>query len=196
MDRKRTPAEIETSVLVKSARRCPLCFYLSRDLGEKLGQIAHLDKDPANYMEDNLAYMCLEHHTLYDSRASQHKNYTLQEAKTAREELYEAILHNQHAFSSLSNPSVAESDSQRKLRAILPWKGKIVKHSHMNTGIAVSLIGPVKGSSYVEVFDCTDLSVTVGKRGNDGYSTSIALDNIQISFDNARQCLELQERNS
>jgi hypothetical protein len=64
MDRKRTAAEIETSVLFKSARRCTLCFYLSRDLNEKRGQLAHLDKDPSNDAEDNLAFMCLDHHTL------------------------------------------------------------------------------------------------------------------------------------
>jgi hypothetical protein len=42
-------------------------------LSEKLGQIAHLDKDPSNAAEDNLAFMCLTHHALYDSKTSQHK---------------------------------------------------------------------------------------------------------------------------
>jgi hypothetical protein len=41
--RKKIPTDNETAVLVKSARRCPLCFCLEGDLEEKLGQIAHLD---------------------------------------------------------------------------------------------------------------------------------------------------------
>lgn len=95
-DRKQTPTEIETNVLIKSARRCTLCFHLSGDLDEKLGQLTHLDKDPSNSAEDNLAFMCLQHHTLFDSKASQHKNYTFQEVRTARNRLYEAISRKEH----------------------------------------------------------------------------------------------------
>jgi hypothetical protein len=100
MKRKKTPAEIETDVLLKSVRRCTLCFYLSGELKEKIGQIAHVDKDPSNFAEDNLAFMCLEHHTLFDSRTSQHKNYTPAEVKAARARLYEAIAQNRHMTSA------------------------------------------------------------------------------------------------
>jgi hypothetical protein len=96
MNRKRIPIEIETAVLTKSARRCSLCFLLSRDLSERRGQIAHLDQDPSNYAEDNLAFMCLDHHSLYDSSTSQHKNYTISEVKVARAELYTAISRQAH----------------------------------------------------------------------------------------------------
>lgn len=41
MNRKRVPTEIETAVLMQSARRCTLCFRLFHDLNEKRGQIAH-----------------------------------------------------------------------------------------------------------------------------------------------------------
>ena len=82
---------------MKSARRCTLCFHLSRDLGEKHGQIAHIDKDPSNPSEDNLAFMCLPHHSLFDSKTSQHKNYTQNEVKSARAVLYEAIASHKHA---------------------------------------------------------------------------------------------------
>jgi hypothetical protein len=75
---------------------------LSGDLDEKIGQIAHLDKDPSNYAEDNLAFMCLEHHTLFDSTTSQHKNYTLREVKTARRKLYEAITQRKHVREQLA----------------------------------------------------------------------------------------------
>jgi hypothetical protein len=62
-----------------------------------MGQIAHVDGDPSNSAEDNLAYMCLPHHSLFDSRTSQHKNYTLQEVKAGRNRLYEAIARGEHA---------------------------------------------------------------------------------------------------
>jgi len=89
--RKPIPSAIEACVLAQSARRCCLCFRLDGDLTEKLGQIAHLDHDPANCSEDNLAWLCLEHHTLYDSTTSQHKNYTIAEVKDARAKLYAAV---------------------------------------------------------------------------------------------------------
>ena len=91
MDRKHIPTEIEMAVLTKSARRCALCFFLSRDLSEKRGQIAHLDQNPSNFAEDNLAFVCLDHHSLYDSTTRQHKNYTIAEVKGARADLYKAI---------------------------------------------------------------------------------------------------------
>ncbi|MBX3073798.1 hypothetical protein KF913_07725 [Candidatus Obscuribacterales bacterium] len=96
MTRKTTPTAIETAVLVKSARRCALCFSLTGDLLEKLGQIAHLDQDPSNTSEDNLAFLCLLHHTLYDSKTSQHKNYTKSEVKVARLQLYECVENGKH----------------------------------------------------------------------------------------------------
>jgi hypothetical protein len=110
-ERKATPKEIETAVLTKAARRCAFCFYLSGDLGEKEGQIAHLDQNPSNFAEDNLLFLCLRHHTLYDSKTSQHKNYTISEAKQERNELYEAIVRREH----WSDPS----SSQQKARLFL-----------------------------------------------------------------------------
>lgn len=89
--RKHILVAVETSVLTKSARRCCLCHHLRRDFEEKLGQIAHLDHDPTNEKEDNLAWLCLEHHSLYDSTTSQNKGYTPHEVKAARAQLYEAI---------------------------------------------------------------------------------------------------------
>jgi hypothetical protein len=64
----------------------------------------------------------------------------------------------------------------------------------MNTGRAVLMTGPVRGSSYVEVFEVTEFFVRIGKRGQDAFSRSIPLANIEISWDDGRDCLELQER--
>ena len=93
--RARTTALVETRVLDRSRRRCTLCFHIDGDLSEKLGQIAHLDEDRSNSSEDNLAWMCLAHHSLYDSTTSQHKNYTIHEVKAARERLYSLVEQNQ-----------------------------------------------------------------------------------------------------
>lgn len=91
-----------------------------------------------------------------------------------------------------SNP-VSESESERKLRAILPWIGKTVKLSQMAAGRAVYMIGPIMGSSYVQLMDCTEFYVTVGTTGNGAWQRSISLFNIEISRDNQQNCLELQE---
>jgi mRNA-degrading endonuclease toxin of MazEF toxin-antitoxin module len=93
-----------------------------------------------------------------------------------------------------SGPAVPppESPGQLKRKEIIPWIGKVVTLSQMNTGRAVMLIGPVAGSSVVKVLDCTDSYVTVEFHG--GGSKSIALANIEISFDNAQKRLDLQER--
>ncbi len=94
--RKPTPRPTELNVLNQSRRRCALCFHLTGDLTEKHGQLAHLDDDPANFAEDNLAFLCLPHHSVYDSTTSQHKNYTIAEVKVARERLYQAIVEERH----------------------------------------------------------------------------------------------------
>jgi hypothetical protein len=39
-----------------------------------------------------LAFLCFEHHDQFDSSTSQSKNFTLQEVKRYREELYEKVL--------------------------------------------------------------------------------------------------------
>jgi len=61
----------------------------------------------------------------------------------------------------------------------------------MNMGRDVALMGPVRGRSAVKLLDCTEFYVTIG---NDDWSKSVSLSNIEISFDAANKCLELQER--
>jgi hypothetical protein len=100
-DDKKPPRAIidpddETKVLTSGARRCALCFHLVGDLSEKEGQIAHVDRNRANKAPDNLAFLCLPHHSIYDSTNSQHKNYTPRELKAVRAQLYEAIAAGKH----------------------------------------------------------------------------------------------------
>src|SRR5258708_2630818 len=100
--RKRIPPDVEAAVLNQSRRRCALCFHLHGDTKTKKGQVAHLDHRRANSIEDNLAFLCLDHHTDYDSITSQHKNYTIHEVKVARGALYRWV---QKGMPSLSRAS-------------------------------------------------------------------------------------------
>jgi len=68
-----------------------MCFGLRRDTSLKIGQIAHLDRNSSNNDPENLAFLCLEHHSEYDSRSYQAKGYTIPEVKRYRSELYSAI---------------------------------------------------------------------------------------------------------
>jgi hypothetical protein len=74
-------------VLLRSRRRCCVCFALSGDSTPKRGQIAHLDRDASNNVTENLAFLCLEHHDEYDSRTRQSKSMTEREVKQFRRQL-------------------------------------------------------------------------------------------------------------
>lgn len=86
--RKSIPIAIETAVLIRSRRRCCLCVFWEDDRLQKDGQIAHVDHDPSNCAEDNLAYLCLKHHNEYDSKQIQGKNISQQEIRHAQNELF------------------------------------------------------------------------------------------------------------
>ena len=113
VSRKKVPPGNETAVLLKSARRCLLCFHLHGDLQEKHGQIAHLDGDRSNGAEDNLAFICLPHHSLFDSTTSQHKNYTVHELKALRRRLYQAVAKGKHlAAASITVAGGVDADRE------------------------------------------------------------------------------------
>ena|SRR4028119_169601 len=86
---KSTAPTVETGVLLRSRRRCAICFGLHRDTNVKRGQITYLDHDNTNSNFANLAFLCLEHHAEYDSKASQSKGITEREIMSFRGELYE-----------------------------------------------------------------------------------------------------------
>jgi len=95
------------------------------------------------------------------------------------------------AHSSIGKPSqqVPESENQRKMRAILPWKGKVIVLSQMNTGRAVMLQGPKRGSSDVLLLDCDEFTVTIGDAAD---PRVIPLEFVTPSREKGR--LEIQER--
>jgi len=87
--RPRTPEQAVTEALVRSRRRCALCFGLEHRNAVVKGQIAHIDHDVTNNDPDNLAWLCLDHHDQYDSRTSQSKGLTMPELLHYRADLYE-----------------------------------------------------------------------------------------------------------
>lgn len=117
--RRATPSATELLVLDRSRRRCALCYQIDNDLFEKHGQIAHLDQDPTNFAEGNLAWLCLRHHSLYDSKTSQHKNYTQAEVKAARSRLYAAIRRNLHISRALPAPGLGRNEDRKTLDDIM-----------------------------------------------------------------------------
>ena len=86
-NRKPIPNDTQHRILDRCRRRCALCVHFDQDYSQKEGQLAHIDRDPSNNDEDNLAYLCLPHHNDYDSNRRQTKNLTERELKTARDRL-------------------------------------------------------------------------------------------------------------
>lgn len=89
MARKPIPEAVQNSILLKCRRRCCLCFWLEGK-GEVLkGQIAHLDQNNENNAEDNLCFLCLDHHDEYDGTTRLAKGLKENEVRTWRDQLYE-----------------------------------------------------------------------------------------------------------
>lgn len=93
MASKKVSTETETQILLKGRRRCCLCFWHSGIDEVQKGQIAHLDQDNQNPEEDNLAFLCFEHHDEYDGKTSVSKGLKIAEVRTWRDELYKEMEH-------------------------------------------------------------------------------------------------------
>ncbi len=89
--RVKIPKATQTNVLTTCRRRCCICFGLNSDAEIKRGQIAHLDHDPNNNKIDNLAFLCLDHHSEFDSRSRQTKGFLDDEVKEYRLKLIEYL---------------------------------------------------------------------------------------------------------
>jgi hypothetical protein len=108
----RKPILVDTQqrVLDRSRRRCAFCVHFDHDYGQKEGQLAHIDRDPSNDAEDNLAYLCLSHHDDYDTKRRQTKNLTERELRTARDRLYEYIETGGDLTGAMRRPAGVEAD--------------------------------------------------------------------------------------
>jgi len=91
MARKTIPQDTQTRILTKSRRRCCLCFWLDgRDEVQK-GQIAHLDGDNENASEENLVFLCFDHHDDLDGTTRLAKGLQPDEVRQWRDELYKEM---------------------------------------------------------------------------------------------------------
>jgi hypothetical protein len=122
--RKRLSKVVEKSILTKSARRCALCYGMKGDLDEKRGQIAHIDGDRSNNASRNLAFMCLEHHSEFDSRTSQHKNYTAGEVRGYLRMLYRAVDRNEHLVPGVTHRFSGIQADRETLNSLLDLMSK------------------------------------------------------------------------
>lgn len=155
--RKAIPVRTEEAVLAKSRRRCTLCFGLHGDRKEKLGQIAHLDRNRSNNAESNLAWMCLDHHSLFDSTTKQHKNYTIPEVKEYRRRLYK-VLHSapqrssrRVRRSSASKPKTAERSAKATNSPVA--SGANISQPINSPTVNLSLPAPTSGTLGRERYD-------------------------------------------
>jgi hypothetical protein len=81
-------SETEAAVLVASRRRCCLCVFLDDDDRVHKGQLAHLNRNPADARFANLVWLCFNHHDEYDGITSQAKGLTAREIRIYRDKLY------------------------------------------------------------------------------------------------------------
>ncbi len=91
VDRALSSGKIREQVLYKCRRRCCVCYALHGDMRVKHGQIVHLDRNRKNCNEENLAFLCQEHHPLYDSKSYQIVGYSPDEVRLYRELLYQSL---------------------------------------------------------------------------------------------------------
>lgn len=168
-NRRRTAKTIEAQVLIQSGRRCCFCFGLNGDFAEKRGQIAHLDKNPSNAQLDNLAFLCLEHHDLYDSRTSQSKGLTIEEAKYYRSSLHKSIqelrLNKEVKEASVPKPSPEQTvyylprirTGNELVNVAANAHFYVIKHDNFNSELEAHIIG----NFLQHVIDfCEDLQAT------------------------------------
>jgi len=111
--RTSVPTEIAQRVLILSKRRCSLCDGLEGDQTVKEGQFAHIDRNPENSQEENLVYLCLKHHNLYDTTYRQSKRFTPDEIKHYKKTLYRSLGTAPAQWELLIEGSLVEFDSKR-----------------------------------------------------------------------------------
>ena len=113
--RKAIPNEVQKNVLIKSRRRCCLCFGLEGRDEDQKGQIAHLDGDNENAAEDNLAFLCFDHHDEFDGTTRLAKGLREDEVKHWRDHLY-------RAKASADAAKASETSGIPKLTEVNPFR--------------------------------------------------------------------------
>jgi hypothetical protein len=154
------PPAIELEVVLRTKRRCPLCFGLHGDTRISQGQIAHLDRDHANHALTNLMFMCLPHHDSYDSRTSQSKGLLRAEAEAYQSELIAYLTAN-------DAPSWVEAGDNRSLvRPKAPTAGVSLALHQVRLPIYHAVrefLDTVTATAQVEISDLRSLADKTGE---------------------------------
>lgn len=155
--RRAIPKKVEVEVLLRSARRCCICYGLKGDFSEKAGQIAHVDGNAANNQVENLVFLCLEHHDAYDTRHSQSKGLTREEVL-----LYRDILHNDVAkrlprLSKQLDLQEARKDGREFHRFLEALRGGPVCSGCLLSGYEIWKAKEA-GHLIIDPFSCRDLT--------------------------------------
>lgn len=78
-------------VLRRCKRHCCMCWGLHNVDKVTDGQIAHLDRDRTNAAIENLVYLCLECHKVYDTKNNRVQSFTGGELSYYRDLLYRRL---------------------------------------------------------------------------------------------------------
>jgi hypothetical protein len=151
MPRKKISDTVKNNILVKSRRRCALCYGLDNDTNVKDGQIAHIDRNNENNTEENLAYLCLNHHNLYDSTFKQTVNFTPVELKFYKKKLEEDILTNSFSLEKIVINSNNEFYNSHDHELFLKIKDVCLENNNLNKILNFNL-----GTSYNCDYFCID----------------------------------------
>ena len=92
-----------------------MCFGLRGDVDVKDGQLAHLDRDPANSTEENLAFLCQPCHTMYDQQSNRILGFTPNEVRHYRDRLYASLGHDRIEWCLTIRADRAESEDVRRV---------------------------------------------------------------------------------
>lgn len=124
MTRKSIPGSVESAILRECARRCALCYGLNDDLGQKQGQIAHVNHDASDGRSENLVFLCLPHHDEYDTVRRQTKSITQAEVLAYKEGLAAAVASGEHRLVS-ATPGVSSKVREHDTKLFLEADGML-----------------------------------------------------------------------
>jgi hypothetical protein len=123
---------VKDEVVRRCGRRCCMCYVLNGVTDEVPGQFAHLDRDNANALPDNIAYLCQDCHRKYDQKSNRTSGYTPEEVKDYRERLYFAICRDPIEYIvSLSLTSEQHEKHEQKIRHALEQLKKSFEHGRI-----------------------------------------------------------------
>lgn len=203
MARKAIPESVQSEILLKSRRRCCLCFWLDGEDEVQKGQIAHLDRDATNNSIDNLVFLCLNHHDEYDSKPRQTKGLREEEVRRWRNELH---LEMEYRFRTVTpGPLLVQHDSVRHKFLEENNQCGVFRVSVKNAGTTtirnvglkiseiqmISELAPKNLSYFCGLRLCVSESLCVPYSHPDSEPTSLTIlhPTDEIAFDVVRLCL-------